>query len=194
MKKKLLAGCLTIFFVVGMVGAQAEALSITPESPCLVASGAENGVSKIYEEWAADFPALQAIGKDNEIYKQDVGEVNDEGAFAPYYSTVFFNTSAEPSGATITWGGGAFITGNPIYLLVKDGNHNPAWYGFDLSDCGWNGQEKLELTGFWEDEPGAISHISIYGNAAPIPEPATMFLMGTGFVGLAGLRLRKKKK
>jgi hypothetical protein len=36
--------------------------------------------------------------------------------------------------------------------------------------------------------------VSIASNSAPIPEPATMLLMGTGIVGLIGARRKKKQK
>lgn len=63
-------------------------------------------------------------------------------------------------------------------------------------------------TGFWGDySAGIIDELYIYDHAltssdvqtlynvaAPVPEPATIFLFGTGIAGLVGNRIRKKRK
>ncbi len=43
-----------------------------------------------------------------------------------------------------------------------------------------------------EDRYFAVSEIQAFGT--PVPEPATMFLFGTGLLGLAGISMRRRKK
>ncbi|WP_459947576.1 PEP-CTERM sorting domain-containing protein [Desulfocastanea catecholica] len=93
---------------------------------------------------------------------------------------------------------GTWATANPVELLsfyvVKAANNyamyyvNPAestgsWSTYDLWNAGYGGNEPLE-----------ISHFNGYNTSTvPVPEPATMLLLGAGLIGLAGARFRKKK-
>jgi hypothetical protein len=124
-----------------------------------------------------------------DLYKKEVSPSVESGVLAPNYATSF---SGEPNGAIITYGEGAFVR-PAAFLLVKDGNAEPAWYLFYLTGLGWDGQAVLELRGFWEGEEvqGSISHVSLYGN--PVPEPVSMLLFGSGLVGV-GAYIRKKFK
>jgi hypothetical protein len=172
---------LSAVLAVGMT-LSAKALSITPATvPQL--TGNETSTAEILVAIAS------TIGSSTSLYKQDVGGP-ESGDFAGNYSTVFSNSGSDPSDATISHTGGAAINSDPIYLLVKDGNHTPAWYLFTIA--GWNGTDDLVLTGFWP-EGGAISHVDIFGGDGGDHVPdggSTLALLGVGIV-LLGMARRK---
>jgi hypothetical protein len=81
--------------------------------------------------------------------------------------------------------GPGFVSSNPVYVLVKDGNSTPAWYLYNIS--GWNGQDKIILQNFWPQR-GAISNVSIYGTTTSVPDGgAIAMLLGAALLGLAGV-------
>jgi hypothetical protein len=188
--KKLLVGFLCTMCVLFLFSTNASALSITPDDAILW--GNDTSQNDIDEAIAT------TIGTAEELYKNEVDGGQEYGSLMDSYETTYFNDPNDPEGALIEYVGGPFIDPNsPSFLLVKDGNQTPAWYLFDLYALLWNGTDDLELDEFWPDQ-GAISHVSLYGGEGegtpPVPEPATMLLLGSGLVGLAGFGRKKFKK
>jgi len=203
--KKLLIGISVVaFLVIGLMpSVSATTITITPLTQ-VQWSGKDPG-----NPAATEIPAIVGYsGVLYELYKQDQGDSDDDGTWASYYTTTFSNTEVDPNDAEIKWVGTGtdYISGSPIYLLVKDGqgvNIDPWWYVFNLSGLSldlngdgslesysWNGMDTIFLDGFWDDK-GAISHVSLYGTGQSVPEPATMLLLGTGLIGLAGIGRKK---
>lgn len=96
-----------------------------------------------------------------------------------------------PSG---TWSFNPNVWNNytSIAIALKDGNYlgnagPPSiwWSAYllapDISSGTWDFG--------WDKE---LSHFTVYGDPAPIPEPATMLLFGTGLAGLAGFARKRK--
>lgn len=114
-----------------------------------------------------------------EAYKQDAPSSESSAhPFAGSYTTTF---NSGLTGGTIAWDSPApFISSPDVFLLVKDGNHNPTWYLFDLGGI-WDGKETINLSGFWPG-PGAISNVVIYsGETATVPDgKSTFILIGLG--------------
>lgn len=148
LKKLSLVGVLAL----GLVGS-ASALNITPATVPQW-TGANNNNMNANQVAAAIGVANNSL---TAVYTQNVGGT-EEGSFKTSYNTTFSNSPQDPSAALIDYISGSSITGNSIYLYVKDGNQNPAWYIFNISS--WNGTEDLVLSGFWPEQ-GAISHVTI---------------------------------
>ena len=187
-----------------MVTVQANAYSIIPSDADWVYAAAGSPPLDHLNPGTDEIATLTGQAIIYEYYRND-GTDEQENVWWNYYDTEWFledvNESDDYDAATISYTG--IIGSDPsiecpdCYLIVKDGNHDPRWYLFDIGD--WNGTDDIVMTGFWPEVAGAggagsISHVAIFGASAPIPEPATMLLFGTGLIGLAGLRLRRKNK
>jgi len=170
--KMLMVLCILLLFAT-----QVNALPIKPTSGDLEVSRWE-GTNETSERVILGLIAPE-IGDAVELYKANVGGREEKLLMGSYKTT--FNGSA--SGGSIEHTGGDII-GPDAFLLVKDGNHVPSWYLFDLTKLTWDGEETLVLSGFWPG-PGAISNVSIFGSRVPVPEPSTMLLLGCGLIGLA---------
>jgi len=185
------------------LGAQAAVLHVNPPINCLGPSCFTTN-----ENGGHDTAAFSQLSGLTLLYKAESGDPlsatpdKEEGTLKYSYSTEFlFSNEDEYTGAKITYDGGPAVDCSVhCYLVVKDGEHEPARYLFDLalSPYEWDGVMVLNITGFWQngvrgsDGKGSISHVAIYGDISEIPVPAAFWLFGTALIGFIGISRRTR--
>jgi hypothetical protein len=104
------------------------------------------------------------------------------------YTTVNYQAASLGASAAITNG----------FLVTEYGNTGTgSLLGWDFNDINAAANARmligLDIEIFGNGQ-GWTENMATYlaGDSKPVPEPATMFLFGTGLAGLAGLRRKKK--
>ena len=85
---------------------------------------------------------------------------------------------------------GGNLVGTTANLALEDGVASPPWKLLTANLLGVKRLEIVSTGGWWAMDDLSLS----VSNSAPVPEPATVALLGIGLAGLAGVGVRRKLK
>jgi len=180
MKKTLLAGLALGVLMVGLTGV-AQAIPLTDVGNIdhlLYSTTLPNSAEQTEVDWVNS--KLGTSYTTGDYFQEGVGASDWTGIDG--YTGVFACALTTPTD----------------YFLVKIGNNSGSafdtflfnnldslsWAVIDLGEMGFNDRNISNI--------GKVSHLGEFAGSQ-VPEPATMFLFGTGLAGLAGSLLRRKK-
>ena len=175
-----------VLILTGATGAGASTLTLSPSDTTCTTNNTKNlSASDLYTVLDSCFDVTASSLGSDPLYKSDVGGT-ETGSYSLYYDSTFWPSGDESCG-TIEYTSGTMINCLECYLVVKDGNNQPAQYFFDIS--GWEGTI-ISLQNFWPTN-GSISNVAIWGVVTSVPEPGTLLLTGMGIAATVIFRRRR---